>query len=175
MTWKFRERVELFKGMIAKMSPAPNKRHQVVSMFLSTEINLFLKGSSCSVFAAPFDVRLPVSLKEGRSDTVVQPDITVICDTAKLDEQGCNGAPDIVVEILSPSNSKRELKDKFDLYEASLIPEYWIVDPNQRDIVIYTLNDELHYVGSRPYVAGALMTSEVLGGLEIDVAEVFQD
>jgi Uma2 family endonuclease len=92
LTWKFKERVELFKGVIAKMSPAPNRRHQEISGFLAMSIYNYLQGKPCKAYTAPFDVRLPVSNKEGKVDTVVQPDICVVCNLDLLDEQGCNGA-----------------------------------------------------------------------------------
>ncbi len=173
LTWQFKERVELIKGYIFKMSPAPNVKHQKISSNLHGLIWSFLRNKNCHAFSAPFDVRLPVSLKEGKSDTVVQPDIVVICDERKLDEQGCNGAPDIVVEILSPGNSSREMKDKFELYEASGVLEYWIVDPEHQDVVIYSPNKEGVYFGSRPYVIGDILNTSLLPGLVIDVKEVF--
>lgn len=173
LTWKFKERVELIRGLIFKMSPAPNVKHQDISRILLRFIDDYLLNKDCKVYHAPFDVRLPVSKKKGQSDTVVQPDMVVICDLMKLDLQGCNGAPDVVIEILSPGNSRREMKDKFELYEASLVPEYWIVDPDRQDIIMYTLNDQKRYIGSRPYMAGDKMSSSVLDGLVIDVAEVF--
>ena len=107
LTWKFKERVELFKGVIAKMPPAPNRRHQSISGNIFFDLKLQLKGTSCKVYDAPFDVLLS---KEDQS-TAVQLDICVICDEDKLTEQGCTGAPDLIVEVLSPGNSTREMKD----------------------------------------------------------------
>ena len=156
------------------MSPAPNRKHQKIFRYIFTRFVNLLDKDSCEVYSAPFDVRLPISQTEGQSDTVVQPDILVICDESKLDEQGCNGAPDIVIEILSPGNSHREMKDKFDLYEASFIPEYWIVDPEHEDVVIYSLNEQNQYVGSRPYVSNDILRSSFLEGLEIDLMMVFK-
>ena len=173
MTWKFKERVELFKGAISKISPSPNRRHQEVSGFLAIKIYNYLDDKSFKVYTAPFDVRLPISDKQGKIDTVVQPDICVICDLSKLDEQGCNGAPDLVIEILSPGNSIREMKDKFELYEQSKISEYWIVDPQKESVIIYSLNGEHQYIGSRPHVLGDKLSSDVLNGLEIDVTSLF--
>lgn len=174
MTWKFQERVELFKGVIAKMSPAPNRRHQEISGFLANSIYSHLMGQTCRAYTAPFDVRLPVSSKKGKTDTVVQPDICVVCDLSILDEQGCNGAPSLVIEILSPGNSVREMKDKFELYEQSQIPEYWIVDPQKESVIIYSLNTQNQYIGSKPYVTGEQFSSDVLSGLVIDVKSVFE-
>ena len=173
LTWQFKERVELIMGRIFRMSPAPSRQHQKISTVLQGEIYLFLKNNSCSVFAAPFDVRLPVSREEGKTDTVVQPDISVICDESKLDDRGCNGSPDLVIEILSPGNTRKEMKEKFELYEASLIPEYWMVDPEHESITVYTLSDAQKYTGSKPYVEGEQVLSSVLKDFHLEVKEVF--
>lgn len=175
LTWTFPERVELFLGRVLRMSPAPNRTHQKLSGNIFVALSIYLKNSKCETYSAPFDVRLPISLKKGKSDTVVQPDIVVICDRRKLDKQGCNGAPDIVIEILSPGNSKREMKDKFELYEASLVKEYWIVDPVHQDVTIYTLTQKNKYIGSRPYLAGHSIPSSVLEGFSIEASEVFRE
>ena len=175
LTWKFPERVELFLGKVFKMSPAPNRYHQEISGNISGALREVLKNSDCKQYAAPFDVRLPISLNEGQSDTVVQPDIVVICDPSKLDKQGCNGAPELVVEILSPGNSKREMKDKFDLYESSFVQEYWIVDPIHQDVTIYTLDDNKKYIGSRPYLEGDSISSTVLPSFRIEAGDIFRD
>jgi len=171
LSWKFQERVELFLGKVFKMSPAPNVQHQRISGVIHNSFYNILSVQKCDVFSAPFDVRLPISQEK---DTVVQPDIVVICDESKLDEQGCNGSPDIVVEILSPGNSRKEMKEKFELYEASLVPEYWIVDPGNEDVVIYTLNVNQKYIGSKPFVSGEHVESLIVPGLHIEVSEVFK-
>ncbi|MEQ1678695.1 MAG: Uma2 family endonuclease, partial [Chitinophagaceae bacterium] len=118
LQWKFEERLELFRGKIFKLS-APNTKHQVISRNIIAPFVMLLKKKPCQAFAAPFDVRLPVKnrKKDDEVTTVVQPDICVICDESKLDSRGCCGAPDLVVEILSPGNSKKEIKMKFELYE----------------------------------------------------------
>lgn len=139
LLWKFKERVELFKGKLFKMS-APSAVHQEISMKLAGELYQFLKGKDCKVFHAPFDVRL---LKEAQEDkdiyTVVQPDICVVCDSEKIDNRGCEGVPDLVIEILSPGNSKKEMKFKYALYEEAKVPEYWIIDPDHQNILVYIL------------------------------------
>src|SRR5690606_38432683 len=117
LLWRIEERLELIKGKVFKMTPAPNLRHQQVSgRFYVSLQNLFQAGP-CQVFYAPFDVRLYDRKKYVKADkdiyTVVQPDLCVICDESKLDERGCLGAPDLVIEILSPGNSRREMKQKF--------------------------------------------------------------
>jgi len=175
LSWTFPERVELFMGKVLKMSPAPSREHQTIVTNLMHFLSNELRGKRCNLFTAPFDVRLPISKEAERTDTVVQPDIVVICDHSKLDERGCNGAPDIVIEILSHGNSKHEMKDKFELYEASLVKEYWIVDPVHQDVTIYTLTEKNEYIGSRPYLEGDSVPSSVLKGFSIEASEVFRE
>ena len=128
LTWLFDERVELIKGQVFKMSPAPSPYHQQISVRLASELFVFLKNRKCKVYTAPFDVRFPKESTEDKDIyTVLQPDICVICDLAKLDTRGCIGAPDIVVEILSPGNNKTELLNKYSVYEESGVKEYWVV------------------------------------------------
>jgi Uma2 family endonuclease len=127
LTWKFQERVELLKGKIFRMSPAPNVLHQKVSMRLTELLLPAFNNKSCNLFSAPFDVRLYDSKKSKRNEdvfTVVQPDLCLICDPSKLDEHGAIAAPELVIEILSPGNSKKEMKYKFDLYEEAGVLEY---------------------------------------------------
>src|SRR6185503_18824286 len=115
LKWTFDERLELIKGKIFKMSPAPGSLHQRISLRLARWIGNYLDGNPCEIFTAPFDVRLPRKSKDDKDIlTVVQPDICVICDVNKVDEKGCLGAPDLVVEILSPGNNKKELKNKYE-------------------------------------------------------------
>jgi len=146
LTWQFSERVELLRGWIARMSPAPNRYHQDVSANISFSLRSHLYGKGCKVYDAPFDVRLPTT--EG-GDTVVQPDICVICDPSKLTKQGCTGAPDLIVEILSPGNTNREMKEKFSLYEEAGVQEYWVVDPANFMILRYHLRERV-YFGLKP-------------------------
>jgi len=174
LTWRFKERVELLLGRIFKMSPAPGRRHQEVSGALHGELYMQFKGQKrYSLFSAPFDVRLPVSKTKDKTDTVVQPDLCVVCDADKLDQQGCNGAPDLVIEILSPGNTPKEMKDKFELYEASNVLEYWIVDPEREDVLVYSLNEKNKYIGSKPFVSGEQVVSQVFPDLELVVDVVF--
>jgi Uma2 family endonuclease len=171
--WKIEERLELIKGWIYKMS-APTAKHQFVSMQLSIRIGNFLQKKTCRVFAAPFDVRLSKnkSTKDEDVETVVQPDIVVICDLAKIDSRGCIGSPDLVVEILSPSNNKVEIKKKFDLYEENQIKEYWIVHPEEKTVIVYSLQND-KYIGSRLYGEDDLIVTEVLQGIEIKAEDLF--
>jgi Uma2 family endonuclease len=140
-SWKITERVELFMGKIFEISPAPTSSHQRISRNIGTELIIFLQKRPCEVFYAPFDVRLEKDKNDEQAKTVVQPDICVICDFTKIDERGCKGAPDLIVEILSPSNSTKEMKNKFELYEKAGVLEYWIVQPADKTIFQYILTD----------------------------------
>ncbi len=124
LKWQFDERLELIKGKIFKMSPAPSASHQNIVATVSGELYQFLKGKPCKVFPAPFDVRLTRTVNDTQVTTVLQPDVCVICDPAKIDARGAVGAPDIVVEILSPGNNNKELQTKYDVYEEPGVQEY---------------------------------------------------
>lgn len=120
LLWELKERVELIRGKLFKMSPAPSRKHQEVVHALVLSFGLYFKGKSCNVYEAPFDVRLPKSTGGVEATyTVVQPDICVVCDRSKLDKRGCVGAPDLVIEILSPGNTKKEMREKFEVYQES--------------------------------------------------------
>jgi Uma2 family endonuclease len=174
LTWDDDQRWELIDGVPYNMSPAPTVRHQAISRELLTEFALHLRGNSCQVFAAPFDVRLPeLDESDDLVETVVQPDLSVVCDRTKLDDAGCRGAPDLIVEILSPSTAHKDQKVKFDRYERAGVREYWIVDPTGSTVQIYTLGVEGKY--GRPETFGAVdrVTVGIFPELEIDLAAVF--
>ena len=176
LTWEFNEGVELLKGRIFKMA-APSRQHQKISRVISGELYIFFKNQECEFFSAPFDVRLPLPphrIKGDKMDTVVQPDICVICDLSKLDDRGCNGAPDVVIEILSPGNGKKELKNKYDLYESAGVQEYWVVHPKETFVVRYNLNEEEKYIGSRFYTEDDIVESKVLEGFQLEINKIFQ-
>ena len=171
MLWQFQERVELIKGFILKMSPAPNRFHQTVSKNVSFKIYSFFEKQLCNVFVAPFDVRLPIKSKK-KDSTVVQPDLCIICDESKLDEQGCNGAPDLIVEIISPNNRKHDLDNKFKLYEEAGVLEYWIIEPIDKFVLVYTLING-QYIGLKPFIEGEIITSPLFPDLKVAVDDVF--
>jgi len=174
LTWQIQERVELLRGKIRQMA-APNRGHQGISLNLSRLFSTALLKSPCKVYAAPFDVRLTrfSKLKNKEVTTVVQPDLCVICDPEKLDVRGCIGAPDLVVEILSPGNSKTEMKDKFDLYEEAGVREYWLVYPGERSVQIFQLNETGLFIGLRPFVDSDTVTTPIVPGMEVVLADVF--
>ena len=142
LTWDEQERIELIYGEPRMMAP-PKRIHQAVSMELSTQIASFLNGKQCKVFAAPFGVRLFEKPGDAASevDTYVEPDITVVCDPKKLDECGCQGAPDLIIEILSDSTDRDDRVVKYQLYQKAGVKEYWIVDPVKNQISVYNLSE----------------------------------
>ena len=140
LTWRFNERVELIKGWLHKMSPAPKRNHQEIEIAISSSFWNFFENKLCKVYQSPFDVRLKKNkAKDNEIDTVVQPDICVVCDKKKLDDAGCLGAPDLIVEILSASTAKKDYNEKFNLYEENGVKEYWIADPANKSIEIFSL------------------------------------
>ena len=173
LLWQFNDRVELLKGFINKMSPAPNRKHQDLSRNLTVSLaQKFKSDTTCKVYFAPFDVRLPVpSVK--KDTTVVQPDICIICDKNKLDDHGCNGAPDLIVEILSPNNSKYDADIKFRLYEESGVKEYWMVQPEAQIVLVYTLINQ-QYSGLKPFTLGEIIDSPLFPDLKVTVDEIFE-
>lgn len=176
LTWRFQERLEIFKGRLFKMSPAPSTSHQKVSMKLTKFILQKFSNHPCNLFAAPFDVRL-LDKKKSTNDseifTVVQPDLCIICDENKLDQRGAFGAPDLVIEILSPGNSKKELKYKFDLYEEAGVLEYWIVNPEDKTFLIYVLRDN-QFIGLHPLIEEDQIKSPLFPQLDFVLEEIFK-
>ncbi|RLA23864.1 MAG: Uma2 family endonuclease [Gammaproteobacteria bacterium] len=180
LTWQLDKTVELIRGKIMLMSPAPNVKHQSISWQLNGLLFQYFKDNECHAFAAPFDVRLFDQTKSKRADqdiyTVVQPDLSVICDLNKLTEQGCLGAPDWIIEILSPGNSKKEMQTKFALYQESGVMEYWMVYPYEKAVHQFVLDDN-----TKKYQLIAMFSEEdsaiplVFPDLKIDLQEVFAE
>ena len=143
LKWQFDESVELIRGKIFHMSPAPRRAHQRSVSQLLIDIGVYLDGKTCQVYTAPFDVRLPVrnERKPDQLHTVVQPDICVICDSAKLDDAGCLGAPDWIIEITSPRTAKNDFNEKYNLYEEAGVRDYWIIQPKEKAVNVYTLEN----------------------------------
>lgn len=147
---KFDEHIELIKGKIFKMSPALNTNYQKISLYLILELGNYLRKSGCQLFSAPFDVRLPrKSIENKEIITVLQPDLCVVCDPSKIDQKGCLGSPDIVVEILSAGNNRKELDNKFHVYEEALVKEYWIIHPDENTFFRYVLNSENKFIAGQ--------------------------
>lgn len=138
ITWEDELKVELIDGIVYDMA-APSIEHQALSMELSILFGTYLKGKSCSVFAAPTDVRLN---HDKEDNTVVKPDLFVICDKSKLDKRSYNGVPELIIEILSPSNSGTDTITKLNKYLNAGVKEYWVIDPQDKVIVVHLLSGE---------------------------------
>jgi len=175
LTWKFDEFVELIKGRVMRPMAGPSRLHQVYVGNIFGEVRQFLKRSMCQVYIAPFDVRLTTAGANGDQQirTVVQPDICVVCDPSKLDDRGCVGAPDWIVEILSPGNTTRDTRIKFDLYEESGVLEYWIVYPGVKTVAAFTLVDG-QYKLTAEYTEPGPIPVATLPGLNLEWAEIFE-
>lgn len=175
--WKFNEFVELIQGKLMRPMAGPHPRHQRLSRRLEYAIESFLRRGPCEMFHAPFDVRLTRDTGNGDAQirTVVQPDIFVVCDRTKIDERGCLGAPDWIIEILSPGNSAHDTKTKFDLYEENGVREYWIVVPGLQTVQTYLLDAAGRYQLAAEYAEPGAMPVAVVPGLVVEWAEVFEE
>lgn len=143
LTWPADERWEIIDGEAFCMSPAPDTIHQGISGDLFGILWQFFKGKDCKVFHAPMDVRLPTRKEADKKiETVVQPDLLIVCDESKIDDKGIRGAPDLVVEILSPSTASRDHIKKRAIYERHGVKEYWLIDPSSRMVFVYRRSTE---------------------------------
>lgn len=174
LSWRFTEYVELIKGRVMRKMSAPTSAHQQCSSNLQGIIWNYLKGKPCRVFAAPFDVRLLRSTGNGDTqiETVVQPDICVICDLTKIDKRGCLGAPNWIIEIISPSTATYDVKTKFDLYAENGVAEYWIVFPGEQSITTFVLRDG-EYQPTGVYEDPGLVPSHTLPELPLEWTDSF--
>ena len=158
------------------MSPAPLRVHQRISGMAFSQINNYLANKSCQAYAAPFDVRLLNKRKKMVNakfiTSVVQPDISVICDLDKLDDKGCIGSPDWIIEILSPGNTKKEMKENFSLYEENGVKEYWIIYPAYFQVSVFDLKDE-KFVWRDTYVQDEMIPVGIFDGFSIDSDNMF--
>jgi len=184
LQWQFEERVELIKGWIYKMpaspsgrSPAPRRMHQKITAKTITILSNFFENTRCDVYPAPFDVRLIKNTSQKGKDieNIVQPDISVICDRSKLDDRGCIGAPDLIVEILSRSTAKIDYNEKFNLYEANGVKEYWIINPDSKTVETYILVKQKYERNLFFEDAAGTIKTPLFPELEIDCKEMFKD
>lgn len=159
--WPEEARYELIDGVAYAMAPAPSRRHQEVLGELFRQVANALEGHPCRPFIAPFDVRLPrAGEADDEIDTVVQPDLSVVCDPRKLDDLGCRGAPDWIVEVLSPATASHDHILKRAVYERAGVREYWLVHPVDRIVTVYRLDGgrfgvpEVHELVGRQPVGG---------------------
>ncbi len=175
LTWEEDDRIELIDGEAYMMAP-PSRIHQKVSFEIGRQIGNYLEGKKCEVYPAPFGVRLfekDVDAPED-VDTIVEPDISVICDKSRLDEHGCKGAPDMVVEVLSPSNLRHDQFVKLNLYQRAGVREYWIVSPENRTVQVYTLKDEILQPRAF-YGPEDIAKVNVLDGCFVELCKVFSE
>jgi Uma2 family endonuclease len=177
LTWQFDECVELFRGKILKMSPAPLRMHQDISSKLHGELAVFFKKKPCKLYSAPFDVRFPQKKEDTKDEqitTVFQPDLCVVCDIEKLDRRGCLGAPDWVIEILSDGNAPKEMREKYQVYEESGVREYWIIQPDTHSILPYVLENGI-FIGKAPLLEGNDARPSIFPDLTLDLAYIFSE
>ncbi|MDD4835404.1 MAG: Uma2 family endonuclease [Lutispora sp.] len=173
-TWPDDERWEIIDGEAYNMSPAPRTDHQNVSMELSLQFGLYLRDKPCQVFAAPYDVMLDED--KNNSQNIVQPDLLVVCDKKKLESgKYCFGAPDLIIEILSPSTAKKDLLTKRNLYEKFGVKEYWIADPEHKDLTVFLLQDDGKYSEPKTYRTEEKVTPFLFPDLQIDQELVYRE
>lgn len=175
LTWSDEERWEIVDGMAYAMSPAPSQSHQLISGNLYRQIAVHLHGKPCKTFYSPFDVRFSENLNQSDNyvDTVVQPDIIVVCDPEKLEERGCIGPPDLVIEISSPSTGAYDLTVKFDLYQRFGVKEYWIVNSVEQSVMVFKLQENGFYGAPGRFCRDNQIAVPLLGDLTIDLGDVF--
>jgi Uma2 family endonuclease len=163
-------RIELIGGEIYNMSPAPSRIHQELITELVTIFNNYIKSNNgnCKVYPSPFDVFLTDDDNIESCKNIVQPDISVICDKNKLNDKGCIGAPDLIIEIVSPSNPSSDYVRKLWLYESFKVREYWIINPMDKSILIYKLDDTMHYGAPKSYSFTDKIKVGIYKNLEID-------
>jgi len=181
LTWTDDTMREIINGVVYAFSAPMLKHARATRNFLGRALNhVYRRKGKCEIFTAPFDVRLPVNgeTEDDKIYNVVQPDICVICDPSKLDEKGCVGAPDLVVEVISPSTGKRDMNEKFSLYEKAGVGEYWVVYPNDNAVTVFLLKKDGKYNNGTTYelIYGAKKVPvKTLKGLIIDLEELFKD
>jgi Uma2 family endonuclease len=175
LTWPDDERVELIDGVIYNMTPAPSRQHQGVCGELVRQLGNALLDGPCRVYAAPFDVRLPDEGDQAdEARTVVQPDVVVVCDVGKLDDRGCLGAPDLVVEILSPSTAAKDQIQKLRLYERHGVRGDWIIHPTDEILYVRVLGPDGTFGVPDVYPAEGTFTSAVIDGVTLDLERLFR-
>lgn len=175
LQWEEEEgRYELINGDAYLMAP-PTRTHQRVCVELTRQLANFLEGKKCEVYAAPFGVRL--FEREGDRpedvDTLVEPDITVVCEKSKLDEYGCRGAPELVMEVLSPSSRKHDRLVKLNLYQRAGVPEYWIINPEEESVQVFLRDGSGNLRIHNEYDRTEIAKVHALDGCFIELCKVF--
>jgi Uma2 family endonuclease len=175
--WDDNQRWELIDGTAFNMIPAPSRKHQKISAELMRQLSNFLIDKNCEMYAAPFDVKLPEHEEpDNEIKTVVQPDISVICEKEKLDDKGCRGAPDLIIEIVSPLTARKDMKDKLFLYERHGVKEYWVVHPEEKILMQHKREKNTNRYGRASIFSDdESVHTDILPGLTIDLALVFKE
>lgn len=174
LTWPENERYELIDGVAYAMSPAPQRKHQEISGEIFRQAANALREKLCRVYDAPFDVKLSTA-EDDNAPTVVQPDITITCDRSQLTDQGMTGAPDLVIEIVSPVSGLIDRRRKFDLYQRYGVKEYWIVDQDEKVVEVYRLGDDRSYLRAGVFGPDDTVTAEAVPELLVSLGEVFAE
>lgn len=176
LSWEEDVRAEIINGELYMMTP-PSRIHQDISIAIEGQLQKFLEEKTCKMYHAPFGVRLFEQAEDtpGEVDTFVEPDIVVVCDQSKLDDKGCKGAPDLIIEILSPSTARQDRFIKLNLYQRAKVREYWIVDPKNCTVEVYLPNENERLAVSEVYDQNSIVKVTVLPGCEIDLSKVFKD
>jgi Uncharacterized protein conserved in cyanobacteria len=174
LNWSEDEKWEIICGVPYAMIPVPSTDHQNILGELFYQFKCYLKNKTCQVFVAPFDVRMPEEDEnDANTKSVVQPDISIICDKNKIDNKGCKGAPDLIVEIVSSSTFRKDVKDKFFLYERIGVKEYWLVYPKEKTVMVYKLNENGKYGRPEVYSDEDSVEVGIFQELIIDLKEIF--
>lgn len=174
LTWSGDDPIELIEGIPYSMTAAPSRIHQKISVELVRQISNYLKGKTCEVYAAPFEVRLTeINEADEIINNVVQPDISIIGDKEKLDDKGCLGTPDLVMEIVSPASITLDYIRKLNLYEKYSVREYWIIHPIDKIIMVYTLIENGKYARPKVYQIEEIIKIGIFEDLFISLADVF--
>ena len=175
LTWFDNVRRELIDGFIKLMTPVPTRKHQLVSYKIVRLLGNFIEKKPCQIYYSPFDVRFPQNKNDKEIFTVVQPDIYIVCDLEKLDEKDCIGAPDLIIEVITPKYGKRDVKDKFKIYEENGVREYWIVHPNDETVIVFLLDETGKFAHSGMYAGNDKIPVAIFdGNLDVDLTEVFE-
>lgn len=172
--WPEGERWELIDGTPYDMSPAPSTAHQRILRELAAQFSEYLRGKTCEVFFAPFDVRLPQGDEKDEDVlTVVQPDLVVICEKSRIDEKGGRGAPDLIVEILSPATARKDMREKLSLYERVGVGEYWVVHPTDETVMIFKPSEKGLYGRPEVFAKGDEIRVGIFDDFVISLDAVF--
>ncbi len=180
LRWNDGERWELLEGTPRFMSPAPGSLHQIAVKNLGFRIEAYLRNRECTLFLSPFDVRFPPvdasadRISDEEIETIVQPDLLVVCDPAKIDRRGCLGVPDWIIEVLSPSSAAVDMKEKLRIYELHGVREYWILHPGDRTLLVYSIGSDGTYGRPSAWDEEDAVRVGIFPELVIPLEEVFR-